>query len=272
MIRKVLAIAVAAFFATAVVALATGNKQPPARQHGMSFGPFCISKSTGVMRAVRTVQPCHKGETRIKHINIAAGAGATGTSGAAGATGPAGAAGAQGPAGPVGATGTHGATGAAGTNGTNGIDGKNGVDGKDGTNGTNGEVGPIGPTGPAGAPGANGVSGYEVHTYRYSKDDNNSDAGPGYGGVGGGGIATVVCSPGKVALGGGYWFTSPDNGGFNAEQALTNGSGVTASFPGRMDWDTNTVKQNDNSGWIVQVNKNVQAADMTLYVICANAS
>ena len=39
-----------------------------------------------------------------------------------------------------------------------------------------------------------------------------------------------------------------------------------------MDWDTNTVKQNDNSGWIVQVNKNVQAADMTLYVICANAS
>jgi hypothetical protein len=236
MIRKVLAIAVAAFFATAVVALATGNKQPPARQHGMSFGPFCISKSTGVMRAVRTVQPCHKGETRIKHINIAAGAGATGSAGA------------NGPAGAVGATGAAG------------------------TNGTNGAVGPIGPTGPAGAPGANGVSGYEVHTYRYSKDDNNSDAGPGYGGVGGGGIATVVCSPGKVALGGGYWFTSPDNGGFNAEQALTNGSGVTASFPGRMDWDTNTVKQHDNSGWIVQVNKNVQAADMTLYVICANAS
>jgi hypothetical protein len=236
MIRKVLAIAVAAFFATAVVALATGNKQPPARQHGMSFGPFCISKSTGVMRAVRTVQPCHKGETRIKHINIAPGAGATGSAGA------------NGPAGAVGATGAAG------------------------TNGTNGAVGPIGPTGPAGAPGANGVSGYEVHTYRYSKDDNNSDAGPGYGGVGGGGIATVVCSPGKVALGGGYWFTSPDNGGFNAEQALTNGSGVTASFPGRMDWDTNTVKQHDNSGWIVQVNKNVQAADMTLYVICANAS
>ena len=239
MIRKVLAIAVAAFFATAAVALATGGKQPPAQQHGTSFGPFCISKSTGVMRAVRTVQPCRQGETRVKHFQIPAGAGATGSAGANGAVGP------------VGAVGSTGAAG---------------------TNGRNGEVGPTGPTGPAGAPGANGVSGYEVHTYRYSKDNTNTDAGPGYGGVGGGAIATVACSPGKVALGGGYWFTSPDNGGFTAEQALTNGSGVTASFPGRMDWDTNTVKPNDNSGWIVQVNKNVQTADMTLYVICANAS
>ena len=219
MIRKVLAIAVAAFFATAAVALATGSKQPPAQQHGMSFGPFCVSKSTGVMRAVRTVQPCRTGETRVKHIKIPAGAGATGSAGA------------NGPVGPAGAV---GATGAAGTNGRNG------------------EVGPIGPTGPAGAPGANGVSGYEVHTYRYSKVDDSSDAGPGYPGVGGGAIATVACSPGKVALGGGYWFTSPDNGGFNA-QALTNGSGVTASFPGRMDWDTNTVKPNDNSASIHRV-------------------
>ena len=39
-----------------------------------------------------------------------------------------------------------------------------------------------------------------------------------------------------------------------------------------MDWSTNTVKPNDNSGWIVQVNRNVDAADMTLYVTCANAN
>ena len=38
-----------------------------------------------------------------------------------------------------------------------------------------------------------------------------------------------------------------------------------------MDWSTNTVKPNDNSGWIVQVNDKVNAADMTLYVICVNA-
>ena len=39
-----------------------------------------------------------------------------------------------------------------------------------------------------------------------------------------------------------------------------------------MDWSTNTVKPADNSGWIVQVNDSVNAADMTLYVICVNAS
>lgn len=159
-----------------------------------------------------------------------------------------------------------------------------GQPGEKGATGDKGETGAAGLQGPAGAAGANGaagaqgpkgqdgVGGYEVRTWRYSKDDANSDMGPGYVGVGSGAIATVACSPGKVALGGGYWFTSPDNGGFNAEQALTNGSGVTASFPGRMDWTTNTVKPGDNSGWIVQVNKNVQSADMTLYVICANAS
>ena len=59
--------------------------------------------------------------------------------------------------------------------------------------------------------------------------------------------------------------------GFNS-QALRDGSGVIASFPGRMDWDTNTVKPNNNTGWIVQVNDKVNAADMTLYVICVNAN
>ena len=39
-----------------------------------------------------------------------------------------------------------------------------------------------------------------------------------------------------------------------------------------MNWTTNTVKPNDTSGWIVQVNSKVNAADMTLYVVCVNAS
>jgi hypothetical protein len=165
-------------------------------------------------------------------------AGALGPAGATGATGPAGATGAMGPAGPTGATGLAGAAGA---------------------------------TGPQGPKGQDGVSGYEVHLWRYSKDDASSDMGPGYAGVGGGAIATAACSAGKVALGGGYWFTSEGDNGFNA-QALTDGSVVVASFPGRMDWSTNTVRPNDDSGWIVQVNKKVNAADMTVYVICANAS
>ena len=143
--------------------------------------------------------------------------------------------------------------------------------------GAKGDLGPAGPqgpkgnAGPQGPKGSNGVSGYEVRTWRYSKDDDNSDMGPGYVGVGSGAIATVACSDGKVALGGGYWFTSEHDNGFNS-QAISDGSGVVASFPGRMNWSTNTVKPNDNSGWIVQVNNKVNAADMTLYVICANAN
>ena len=139
-----------------------------------------------------------------------------------------------------------------------------------GAQGPKGDTGATGAQGPQGPGSQAGVSGYEVRTWRYSKDDANSDMGPGYVGVGGGAIATVACSPGKVAIGGGYRFTSPGDNGFNS-QALSDGSGVVASFPGRMDWSTNTVKPNDNSGWIVQVNNKVNAADMTLYVICVNA-
>jgi hypothetical protein len=139
-----------------------------------------------------------------------------------------------------------------------------GVNGKDGVNGRDGKDGAQGSQGIPGLNGKNGVSGYEVRTWRYSKDDANSDMGPGYVGVGSGAIATVACSPGKVAIGGGYRFTSAP--------ALADGSGVSASFPGRMDWNTNTVKPNDNSGWIVQVNNKVNAADMTLYVVCVNAA
>ena len=92
--------------------------------------------------------------------------------------------------------------------------------------GQKGNTGAAGPQGPAGAQGPKGdtrrnrrsggpagtsrpgASGYEVRTWRYSKDDANSDAGPGYPGVGSGAIATVACSPGKVAISGGYRFTS----------------------------------------------------------------
>jgi hypothetical protein len=148
------------------------------------------------------------------------------------------------------------------------------LQGQKGDNGPRGQAGAQGPKGDRGSTGAQGpkgVSGYEVRTWRYSKDGDNSEAGSDYPGVGGGAIATVACSPGKVAIGGGYRFTSEHDNGFNS-QALSDGSGVIASFPGRMDWSTNTVKPNDNSGWIVQVNDKVNAADMTLYVVCVNAA
>jgi hypothetical protein len=154
---------------------------------------------------------------------------------------------------------------------------KKALKGQRGETGAKGDAGAVGPAGAKGEKGDKGdkgdtgVSGYEVRTWRYSKDDANTDAGPGYTGVGPGAIATVACSPGKVALGGGHRFTSAGDNGFNS-QALHDGSGVVASFPGRMDWSTNTVKPNNNSGWIVQVNNKVNLADMTMYVICANAN
>jgi hypothetical protein len=145
------------------------------------------------------------------------------------------------------------------------------LQGQKGDRGSNGPQGLKGDPGTPGAQGPKGVSGYEVRTWRYSKDEHNSDMGADYPGVGGGAIATVACSPGKVAIGGGYRFTSEHDNGFNS-QALSDGSGVIASFPGRMNWATNEVKPGDNSGWIVQVNDKVNAADMTLYVVCVNAA
>jgi hypothetical protein len=173
----------------------------------------------------------------------------------------------QGQQGPKGDTGP---AGPAGVQGPQGLKGDTGAVGPAGMAGPEGPAGAAGATGPQGPQGQAGVSGYEVRTWRYSKDDANSDMGPGYVGVGSGGIATVACSSrDKVAIGGGYWFTSPGDNGFNS-QAISDGSGVVASFPGRMDWNTNTVRPNDNSGWIVQVNNKVNAADMTLYVVCVS--
>lgn len=139
-----------------------------------------------------------------------------------------------------------------------------GQQGPQGDKGDTGPAGPTGATGPAGtdgedgddgANGADGVSGYEVRKWDYAL-------------VFGGGIATMTCPVGKIALGGGYWIKN--------EAAMTNGTTVVASFPGVMDWTTNTPKATgdplvDSRGWIVQVNKpaNVNPGAMTVYVTCA---
>jgi hypothetical protein len=156
-----------------------------------------------------------------------------------------------------------------------------------GTVPTGGATGPAGAKGDAGASGPTGVSGYEVNTYDYiaamGHRPGKDGADPGYGGIGNGAIATVKCSPGKIAVGGGYFFRNggndtangitPPDGAFTSS-ATTDGTAVTASFPGRMDWATMTVKPGDNSGWIIQVNNGggLNAHDLTMYVICVNAS
>ena len=195
------------------------------------------------------------GTIKLADIHSSAKTALKGQSGATGAQGPAGAQGAQGPVGPQGATGAKGDAGAVGAPGAKG---------DTGAAGATGATGAEGPQGPA------GVSGYEVKSFRYSD-------------VGAGNLATVACSPDKVAVSGGYWFNTKGANDFDfAHPAITNGSGVIASFPGRMDWDgvdnventedDNTVKPNSHSGWIVQLNDKPSAQDLTLYAVWVNAN
>jgi hypothetical protein len=151
---------------------------------------------------------------------------------------------------------------------------KTGTASQNGARGANGQNGQNGADGKDGKPGADGVSGYEVRTFDYIR----GGARPGhpgvdstYGGAGNSSIATVACSPGKVAVGGGYWIRNGQSEVVNAAPAA--GQGATASFPGRMDWSTNTPLPNRNDGWIVYFNGNGPASmDVTLYAICVNAA
>jgi Collagen triple helix repeat (20 copies) len=170
---------------------------------------------------------------------------------------------ASGAPGAVGATGATGATGLQGSAGANGRDGVNGTNGHDGLNGTNGHN------------GLNGVSGYEVMTYDYIRGGarpGHDGVDSSYGGAGNTSVATVACSsPSKVAISGGYFVRD----GLSEQLGTTagNGVGVAASFPGRMDWNTNTPKANRNDGWIIQFSGAVAPTlDVTLYAICVNAA
>lgn len=137
--------------------------------------------------------------------------------------------------------------GKSGANGTNGVNGAPGVNGKDGI------------AGPAGKDGLNGVSGYEVMTWDY---DN----------VGPGGIATVACSSqSKVAISGGFHTRNGVTDMSGNMPALSNGSGIVSSFPGRMDWTTNTPKPGRLDGWIMRFNDKPAGA-VTLYVVCITAA
>jgi hypothetical protein len=163
--------------------------------------------------------------------------------------------------------GTNGVNGKDGFNGANGGNGATGLSGKDGTNGKQGDQGIQGNVGPAGANGRDGVSGYEVRTADYFRDES-------YPGVGPGGVATVACSSeNKVAISGGFWVRDGADTKMDAPlPSLTNGTGIVASFPGRMDWSTNRPKVNRNDGWIIRFNSNTVNADVTLYAICINAA
>ena len=173
------------------------------------------------------------GTIKLADINSSAKMALKGQAGAVGAQGPQGAQGSQGPAGPQGAPGAKGDTGATGT------------------------------------PGRNGLSGLVTRHYDYIKAGD-------YPGAGSGGIATVACdddaaiSQTKIAIGGGVQFLNVGRNAGTIENPYVGETHITDSFPGRMDWDTNTPKANRLDGWIVRLNA-TPSVDMRVWVTCVDA-
>jgi hypothetical protein len=96
-----------------------------------------------------------------------------------------------------------------------------------------------------GKDGKDGLAGAFYATAYYNAGDTNAGA-----------IATVACdatSTAFTAIAGGVQVTGLDAG------ANARNTPVSSSFPGRMDWDTNTPKANRLDGWIVQFGGNAGA-------------
>jgi hypothetical protein len=130
----------------------------------------------------------------------------------------------------------------AGPKGDPGTPGAKGDKGDPGTNGTNGTDGKDGKDGDAAFKGAY----YAVA--KYDVGDTN-----------GGAIATVACNDTTdVAVSGGV-------------QTLGLGGKATpisSSFPGRMDWTTNTPKADRLDGWIVQFDGTVAPEKVNIWALC----
>jgi hypothetical protein len=96
-----------------------------------------------------------------------------------------------------------------------------------------------------GVQGPKGANAYENAYYAvafYNAGDTNEGA-----------IATVACkSTDDQAVSGGVQVLGLDAG------ANSRNTPVSSSFPGRMDWSTNTPKQNRLDGWIIQFGGNAQ--------------
>jgi hypothetical protein len=177
-----------------------------------------------------------------------------GKQGLQGDPGTAGAAGRDGLTGPQGA---QGAAGRDGQTGSQGLQGPAGAAGATGATGPTGSTGPQGPAGPAGFAGAF----YSVQTYP--------------GGAGSGAVATVACDPSDqtksqnyVAISGGV-----QDSGSSTDMSTIDPLAVAASFPGRMNWDTNTPKPGRLDGWIVQFAPgNTQDNNPSIWALCVPAS
>jgi hypothetical protein len=199
---------------------------------------------TAVAGTTKLITGGHITNGTIKLVDIHPSA-KTALKGQRGAKGDSGATGAPGPAGAPGTPGTQGHEGEQGPQGEPGIDGKDGKNGKD------------------------GISGLVTRHYNYVKDAS-------YPGAGSGGIATVACdddpavSQTKVAIGGGVQFLNVGRNAGSIQNPYVGETHITDSFPGRMDWATNTPKANRLDGWIVRLNT-TPSVDMRVWVTCVDA-
>jgi hypothetical protein len=130
-----------------------------------------------------------------------------------------------------------------------------------GTTGAKGATGATGATGPAGSVGATGASGLEGAYYAVAKYD--------VGDTNGGAVATVACkATTDVAISGGVQTLAAGTNG------LSGNVPVSSSFPGRMDWSTNTPIAGRLDGWIVQFGGNSSSTSLgdphyeDIYALC----
>jgi len=146
----------------------------------------------------------------------------------------------------------------AGKDGLNGLNGARGPVGPQGATGATGATGPQGPAGPAGKDGTNGTNGrdglagavYRVEVYKN----------------GGGGSATVACADDDATS---QQYTAIAGGvqGSTVGTQSASGFAVSSSFPGRMDWSTNTPKPNRLDGWIILGN-GVHTSTLKVWALC----
>lgn len=118
------------------------------------------------------------------------------------------------------------------------LQGNLGEAGPRGPAGAQGPAGPAGAAGPTGPAGASGLAGAFYSVAFYDVGDTNAGA-----------IATVACDPVSqdfTAISGGVQTLALDG------TPLDNNTPVSSSFPGRVDFTTNTPKPDRLDGWIVQ--------------------
>src|SRR3954471_8317459 len=110
--------------------------------------------------------------------------------------------------------------------------------------GATGARGPAGLPGAKGAPGDSRMAGAYYSVAFYDVGDTNAGA-----------IASVACkAQTDTAISGGVQVLGLDAG------ANARNTPVSSSFPGRMDWSTNTPRADRLDGWIVQFGGNAGAA------------